>query len=358
MYLVATGAHMSPIHGETYQVIESDGFLIDKKINMDLCEDGPLEILKSMGRELSFMGETFKELAPDLILILGDRYEIFVAATAAMMMKIPIAHIHGGEKTVGAIDDAMRHAITKMSHLHFTSTEIYRQRVIQLGEIPAHVFNFGAIGIDNIKKIKRMTKSEVEQRLGRAFKQKNLLITYHPATLENSSVEDAIKEIFSALDDLEDTLLIFTNSNADHQGQLVNKLISDYVKQNPDRSMVMGNMGQELYLSVHPFVDAVVGNSSSGIMETPSFKIGTINIGTRQQGRVMAGSVINCSENKNSLLNALNILYSEEFQKKLRTVENPHGEGGLAEKIHSVLQTHQLEGILKKDFYDLSLELK
>ncbi len=352
LQIVASGMHLSPEFGLTYKEIEKDGFHIDEKVEILLSSDSPVGISKSIGLGVISYAETLERLKPDITIILGDRFEALSFAISSFTLKIPIAHIHGGEITEGALDEGYRHAITKLSYLHFTSTEEYRKRVIQLGEHPNRVFNVGALGIDNIKKMKLLSKEEVEKKLGKKLKKRNLLITFHPATLEDISAEDQFKELLKVLDTLKDTLLIFTKSNSDAEGRKINYLIEKYVEKNKNKAVVFTNMGQLLYLSTMRYVDAVVGNSSSGIIEAPSFKIGTINIGDRQKGRIKAESVIDCEPTYKSIKKAFNTLYSESFQQKIKKVKNPYGDGNSAEKILSVLKTFDIKDI-KKEFFDI-----
>ncbi|MCX6112254.1 MAG: UDP-N-acetylglucosamine 2-epimerase [Proteobacteria bacterium] len=314
LQLVVTGMHLSPYFGYTYKEIEKDGFKINYKINISLGSDTAQGISRSMGLAMIGFGKAFNKL--------------------------------------GAFDDAFRHSITKMSYFHFTSTEEYRKRVIQLGEDPARVFNVGAIGLDNIKSIKLLSKLELEKKIKFKFNKKNLLITFHPVTLEQDTAKTQVKEILSVLSGLKGTNLIFTKANADRGGRVINRMIDAFVKKNKNAT-VFGSMGQLLYLSTMKYVDAVVGNSSSGIVEAPSFKIGTINIGDRQTGRIKAASVIDATPDKKSLLTALTKLYSRSFQKDLGSVVNPHGNGQTAKKIIGIFKNINYKTSIKKKFHDL-----
>ena len=355
LQIIATGMHLSPEFGLTYRQIEKDGFKIDRKIEMLLSSDTPVGISKSMGLGMIGFAEAYTDLKPDIVVLLGDRFEIFSAAAAAMIARIPIAHLHGGEATEGVIDEPIRHSITKMSHLHFTATEEYRRRVIQLGEDPASVFNVGGLGIDNIKKLKLMSREEFEDSINFKLASKNLMITFHPVTLEHATAGEQFQNLLNVLDELEDTKIIFTEPNADTEGRLIIKMIDDYVSRNSCKSIAFVNLGQLRYLSALKFVDACVGNSSSGLAEAPTFKIGTINIGDRQRGRIKADSVIDCEPSKESILIAIRKLYSKAFQAKLKNVKNPYGEGGATEKIKKILKETDLSDILKKEFYDISV---
>jgi len=355
LQIIATCMHLSPEFGLTYKLIENDGFHINKKVEMLLSSDTPTGISKSIGLAMIGFGEAYAELKPNIVVLLGDRFETLCAAIAACVDRIPIAHIHGGEITQGAIDEAFRHSITKMSHLHFTATDEYKKRVIQLGENPERVFNVGGLGIDNIKKLKLLNQKEFEHSIGFKLGTKNLLITFHPVTLEEASSKEQFKNLLDALGELQDTKFIFTKPNADTEGRIIIQMIDEYVSKNSHKSVAFINLGQLRYLSALQFVDGVVGNSSSGLTEAPTFKIGTINIGDRQKGRVKAESVIDCNPKKRSILIAAEKLYSEEFQNNLINVTNPYGEGGATKKIMKVTRDKDLSGILKKRFYDIDV---
>ena len=353
LQLIVTGMHLSKEFGSTYKEIEKD-FKIKKKIAIQVSSDADIEISKSMGLAQISFAETFEEIKPDVVVILGDRYEIFSAATASMMARIPIAHIHGGESTEGVIDEAIRHSLSKMSHLHFTATEEYKNRVIQLGEHPNRVFNIGGMGIENINRLKLLSKDEFEKAINFKLNKKNLLITFHPVTLEKKTSQVHFQELLDAIDDLEDTNYIFTKANSDSDGKIINKMIDKYVSKNMHRSVAFSSLGQLRYLSSMCHVDAIIGNSSSGITEAPSFKIGTINIGERQKGRIKASSVIDCSPHQESIKNALEYLYSNKFQILLKKTENPYGKGNSSKKVVKVLKTKLDENLLKKSFYNLN----
>ena len=352
LQLIATGMHLSPEFGLTYKEIEKE-FKINKKIEMLLSSDTSVGISKSMGLAQISFAESYDELKPDIVIVLGDRYEIFSATSAAMIARIPIAHIHGGEKTEGAFDESIRHSITKMSHLHFTATQEYKNRVIQLGEDPSMVFNVGGMGIENIKRLKLLTKDEFEKSIEFKLNIKNILVTFHPVTLENSTAKEQFQQLLDAIDELEDTNIIFTKANSDTDGRVINQMIDEYVTKNSHKSIVFTSLGQLRYLSALQYVDAVVGNSSSGLGEAPSFKIGTINIGDRQKGRIKASSVIDCEPNKDSILKSFEKLYSKEFQETLKTTLNPYGDGYASKRIVEILKSVDLENIIKKSFYDL-----
>lgn len=351
--LVVTGMHLSGKFGNTYKEILKDGFRISKKVRIPLGSDAASAILGSMGGALKKFAKAFETLKPDVVVVLGDRFEIFSAAVAAYMENIPIAHIHGGEVTAGVFDEAFRHSITKMSCLHFTAAEEYRKRVIQLGEPPDTVFNVGALGIDNIKNLNLLSMRDLERSLGFKLRKHNLLVTFHPVTLERKASTKYLKDLLAVISGLKDTLTIFTMANADPGGRAINGIIRNYVLKNGNRARMFASLGQSRYLSLMKYVDAIVGNSSSGIMEAPSLKIGTINIGDRQKGRICAGSVINCAGDKRSIEKAFKELYSPIFQKRLAGVGNPFGDGNAAGRIKAALARHRFEGALKKYFYDL-----
>lgn len=354
--IIATGMHLSPEFGLTYKQIESDGFLIDRKVEMLLSSDTSTAIIKSIGLGMIGFADAYKELEPDLLLVLGDRFEIFSAVSAAMIAQIPVAHLHGGETTEGAFDEAFRHSITKMSHIHFTSTEEYRNRVVQLGEQPKHVFNVGAVGIDSIKRLKLLSKKELEEAIGFTLGKQNLLVTFHPVTLEKATAESQFKNILRALDELEETHLIFTKSNADTDGRIINRMIDDYVSMRQEKAVVHTSLGQLRYLSTIQYMDGVVGNSSSGIIEVPSFKVGTVNIGDRQLGRIKVASIIDCKPSYEGVQSALSKLFSGDFKKQIKSTVSPYGDGGVSEKIIHHIREIPLQGIVKKTFYNLIIE--
>ena len=354
LQLIATGMHLSPEFGLTYKIIEKD-FKIDKKIEMLLSSDTSVGISKSMGLAQISFAEAYDELNPDIIVVLGDRYEIFSAVSAAMIARIPIAHIHGGEATQGLIDESIRHSITKMSHLHFTATTEYQNRVIQLGEHPSRVFNVGGLGIDNIKKLQLLSKEEFEKSINFKLNKKNILVTFHPVTLETSTASQQFQNLLDVIDRLKDTNIIFTKANSDTDGRIINQMIDEYVKNNGNKSIAFTSLGQLRYLSALQYVDAMVGNSSSGLTEAPSFKIGTINIGDRQKGRIMANSVIECDSTIASIKDGFQKLYSSEFKNSLTHSSNPYGNGGASNKIIEILKNVDLNNIIKKSFYDLEL---
>ena len=351
LQVIATNQHLSKLQGETYQEIERDGFTIDYKVYMadDEALDNANTIAKSISRGISGFADAFDALQPDLLLILGDRYEMLAVASTALIYKRPIAHLHGGEITEGAFDDAIRHAITKMSHLHFTSTEAYRQRVIQLGEQPDRVFNVGALGVENVMKNDFMTKEEIEKSLSFHLTDKCFLCTYHPVTLSNISSETQVTNLLKALDDYKDYHIIFTYSNSDTNSQIIIKRIQEYVDQNPGRCMFIPSLGQRRYFSVLKCVKAVLGNSSSGIIEVPSFGIATLDIGDRQKGRIAADSVIHCGYSTDKIKEGL----KKVVTYKTKAINNPYYKEGTCDAILKVIKTYPIDTIIQKQFYDI-----
>lgn len=351
---VVTGMHLSPEFGLTYREIENDGFGINDRIEILLSSDTPIGVSNSMGLAMIGFSQCFARLQPDYIVILGDRYEIMAATTAASIARIPIIHLYGGETTEGAFDEAFRHSITKMSFLHFTSTEDYRQRVIQLGEHPERVFNVGAIGIENVKKMKLMEKEEIEKNIKFKFGKKTALVTFHPVTLEQGTSEKQFKNILDALHHITDLKVVFTKANSDTDGRIINKMIDEYVKNNEEKAISFTSMGQLRYLSTMKYVDVVVGNSSSGIVEAPSFHVPTVNIGDRQKGRIQAETVINCEPKTVDIINSLYLSFSTEFKEKIKNTVNPYGEGNVTTKIIAQIKKLMNSSIdLKKVFYDI-----
>lgn len=352
LQIIATGMHLSPEFGLTYREIVADGFNIDCKVEMLTSSDTPVGIAKSMGLGMIGFADALEELQPDLILVLGDRFEIFSAVSAALVARIPVAHLHGGESTEGAFDEALRHSITKMSHLHFVAAPEYQKRVIQLGEQPEKVFLVGGLGVDAIEHLELIDRASLEAELGFKFGKKNLLVTFHPVTLETASAEQQMNELVLAMSELRDTQLIFTMPNADTDGRALIRILETFTAEN-DNAHLFASLGQLRYLSCVSEVDGVIGNSSSGLTEVPSFKKVTINIGDRQRGRLQAKSIINCEPTRTSIANAIELLYSSSFQANLSQTRNPYGEGGASDKIINVLRDAGFIDSLKKIFYDL-----
>ena len=352
LQLIVTGMHLSPEFGMTVKTIEADGFSVDREVEMLLSSDTPVGLTKSMGLGMIGFADALSDLKPDLMLLLGDRYEILAASSAAMISRIPIAHLHGGEATEGAIDESIRHSITKMSHLHFVAAEEYRRRVIQLGEQPKNVFNVGGLGVDSILRLKLLARQDLESELNFRLLKKNLLITLHPATLECNTSSEHMEELLVALGELDDTGLIFTMPNADTDGRILFELIEKFCA---DRTQARAytSLGQLIYLSCLKHVDGVVGNSSSGLIEMPSFKKGSVNIGDRQRGRLRAASVIDCKPERIAIRAALTELFSSEFQAQLPYTVNPYGSGGASDLIIQTLEKMAFDNLLKKNFYDI-----
>ena len=355
LQLIVTGMHLSPEFGLTYKEIEKE-FKIDKKIEILSSSHTRLDICAEMARVYEKFAPALAELKPDILVLLGDRYEIFGVAGVASIMQIPIAHIHGGETTQGAFDEAFRHSITKMSHIHFAATNEYANRIIQLGEEPRRVFNVGGTSIENIKKLNLLSKEEFEKSIDFRLAKKNILITFHPVTLENSSAREQFNELLNALDELEETNFIFTKANSDTDGDVINKMIDEYVSENPQKAVAFASLGQLRYLSAIKFVDIVLGNSSSALLEVPSFKKATINIGDRQKGRARASSVIDVRPVKEEILAAIKRAYSKEFEQTLKDTINPYDGGNPSKKMVKILKEIKLDGILKKKFYDIGIK--
>ena len=355
LQIIATNMHLSHKYGNTYQEIEKDGFVIDYKIPI-IEENGSNDsyaTVMEMSRALSGFADAYRVLDPDMVVVLGDRYELLVAVEAAMIMRIPIAHIHGGEITEGAYDDAIRHSITKMSHLHFAATEEYRRRIIQLGEQPDRVFYTGALGVENIKYLQLMDKAEIEKEIGFEIDCNTILVTYHPVTLGNRTAKDDIRDFLDALEERKDLRIVFTMPNSDAGGQFISDAINEFVADNHQRAKSFKSLGVVRYLSVMKQVVAVVGNSSSGLAEVPSFGIPTLNIGERQKGRIAAESVYNCASDKESILKGLDIVLSKDFRTFASSVKNPYEKANTAEDIFKVISTYPIEQLKQKHFYDI-----
>ncbi len=352
LQLVVTGAHLSPEFGLTYREIEADGFRIDRRIETLLALDTVVGATKSLGLGVTEFADAFADFAPDLLIVLGDRYELLAPVSAALLARIPIAHIHGGEVTEGAIDDAVRHAITKLAHLHFVATAAYRERVIQMGERPDRVHVVGGLGVDAISRIKLLDKDALSQAIGFDFVERNLLVTFHPETLSSLSPETQVGTLLKSLDGFSGVGLIITYPNADVGGLSIAGLFEAYAGTRSG-AKVLRSLGQLNYLSCLQFVDGVVGNSSSGLLEAPSFRIGTVNIGHRQSGRPRAESVIDCKIDEAQISAALNTLFSDTFRARLQCVKNPYGDGGAARQIVYELENTNFPMLLQKSFHDL-----
>lgn len=356
MQLVVTGMHLSSEFGLTYREIEEAGFEITERNEMLLSSDTPSAITKSIGMGLIGFADIFTRLMPDIIVILGDRYEMLAAATAAMVHRIPIAHIHGGELTLGAMDDAFRHSITKMSTLHFASTEEYRKRIIQLGEQPGSVFCVGALGVENIKSQKLLGKEELERDINFSLEQAYVIVTFHPVTLEKSTAEEQFGNLLLALEEFREYRIIFTKANADTDGRIINQLIDEYVEDN-ERAAAFMSLGMIRYLSALQYCEMVIGNSSSGIIEAPSFHIPTVNVGNRQEGRVRGKSVIDCDCTVEGITHALHLAQEMNKNRVLSNECNPYERENTSESILQVVKDYlKRESGTKKKFYDINFK--
>ncbi|QTL99732.1 UDP-N-acetylglucosamine 2-epimerase (hydrolyzing) [Iocasia frigidifontis] len=360
LQLIATGMHLSPEFGLTYKDIEKDCFNIDEKIEVLLSSDTSVGISKAMGLTLISFSEAYARLKPDLIVILGDRFETFSAMAAAAVAKIPVAHIHGGEITEGAFDDSFRHSMTKMAYLHFTSTEEYRKRVIQLGEEPARVFNVGALGVENILNIDTLSKSKLEKKLKIKLGNRYVLIVFHPVTLEKNTASSQFEEILKALNDYDEELTkIFIKGNSDTDGRVINQMIDQFTDKNKNAYNFTSLLIED-YLSLLKHSYAIIGNSSSGILEAPSFKVHTINIGDRQKGRIKTNSVLDCGPKSEDILKCLKLIGEKEYHNSFKKIVNPYEKHGTSKKILKVIEDRLKSGKinLKKKFYNISFEVK
>ena len=353
LQIIATGQHLSPEFGLTYKNIEADGFVINAKVEMLLSSDSPVGIAKSVGLGTIGFADALARLQPDIMVLLGDRFEALAAAQTAMILRIPIAHIHGGETTEGAIDEAIRHSITKMSQIHFVSEPEYRDRVVQLGENPESVFEVGAVGIDNIVRLKFLSLQDLEKQINFSLGKKFFLVTYHPETLTGKSPVEALKTLFAVLNEFPEYKLIFTQANSDAGGRIINEQIEAYAKKNKERVLLVKSLGQVRYLSAMKLCAAVVGNSSSGLLEAPVLHVPTITIGDRQKGRKRYPSVIDCNEDKQQLLSAIQSLRDSKFLQKIQSMEIPHTDGKIAITMKNILKQAELSNICQKKFYDL-----
>jgi len=353
LQIIVSGMHLSPEFGMTIEEIRTDGFEPDENIEILLSGDTPTAICKSMGLALIGYGDALQRLTPDILVVLGDRFETFCMAAAAQVCRVPMAHIHGGETTEGAFDEAFRHAITKMAHLHFASCDAYRRRIIQMGEAPDRVFNVGSLGVENIRSTPLMGRGELAESIGFDLENPYFLVTFHPVTLEQSTSKVQFQALLDALDAFPKVNVIFSKANADTDGRGINRLIDDYAEQNPKRSLAVTSLGMKRYLSAMKFCAAVIGNSSSGIVETPSFKIPSINIGDRQKGRIQAASILNCSPEPKAIRQTIEQALSPNFQKILSSISNPYDRPGTCAAIVKSLEMTDISGITKKTFYNI-----
>ncbi|HDM8133151.1 TPA: UDP-N-acetylglucosamine 2-epimerase (hydrolyzing) [Vibrio harveyi] len=354
LQLLVSGMHLSPEFGDTYKQIEKDGFSIDEKIEILLSSDSAVGTAKSMGLGVLGFADALSRLAPDVLVILGDRFEALAAAQTAMILRIPIVHLHGGEITEGAYDDAIRHAITKLSYLHGTSTEKYRQRVIQLGESPERVKNIGAIGLDHLKRASFMDTQELSESINFSIDKPYFLVTYHPVTLGEEAPEESFQALLDALDMFPDHQVILTYPNADDGGRRIIPMLEEYARSNPERVLAIPSLGQVRYLSAVKHAAAVIGNSSSGIIEVPAFDVPTVNIGSRQKGRLAAKSVLNATATKESISNAVSLAVSRKYKAENENIANPYGQGDSSKQVIEMIKGLQFER--SKAFYDLTFD--
>lgn len=353
LQLVVSCMHWAKEFGETFQQIEEDGFTIDSKVDMLMSNDNAVGITKSVGLATINFADEFSRLDPDLIIVLGDRFEILAATQAAYMARIPVAHIHGGEISAGALDDGFRHVITKMSHLHFVAAEAYRKRVVQMGETPDRVFNVGAIGLDNLEILDLVDREQWQEDCDFQLGELNFLVTYHPATIEPARTRDCVANLLQALDEFPHAKILFTKSNADETGRLIGELLDYHGRYHPDNCKISTNLGSKYYLSALQHFDVVIGNSSSGLIEAPYFNKPTVNIGPRQNGRLKASSVIDCDDSVEGITQAVFKALSPDFQTSLSQVSSPYGRGNSAKKIIDILRQHNFKDLFRKRFYDL-----
>ncbi len=354
LQLAVTGMHLSPEFGLTFREIEADGFRIDERIEMLLSSDTPVGVAKGIGLGVIGFAEALARLRPDVLVVLGDRYEILAAAQAAMTARIPIAHLHGGESSEGAIDESIRHAITKMAHLHFVAAEPYRRRVIQLGEEPRRVFNYGAPGLDAIERLTLLGREALERSLSFELGATFFLVTYHPVTLAARPSDRALRGLLGALDRFPEARILFTKGNADAEGRVLNEMIDAYAVRHAGRVKVATSLGHLRYLSAVAGAAAVIGNSSSGIIEAPALGVPTVNVGDRQRGRLKARSVIDCAEGANAIRDAIRRALTPAFRAQARSARSLYGAGDASRRIKEKLRTIDLDGIVRKRFHSLS----
>lgn len=350
--LIVTGSHLSKKYGLTIDEIKKEKLKVEKRIDLNLKKDDSKGLSSSISLGLKKFVNLLNKLSPDSILVVGDRFEIFTAALAATICRIPICHIHGGELTQATLDDVFRHSITKMSHVHFAATQTYKKRIIQLGENPARVFNVGGLGVDSIKSYNFLTKSEIEKRLNFKFLKKNILVTFHPETLNKDSTKKNFTILLSVLKKLKNTNIIFTMPNHDIDCSIIHSLTLNFVKKEKN-AYFFKSLGQKVYYSCCKYIDCMVGNSSSGLLEIPSFKKYSVNLGDRQKGRIKAASVINCKFRSNEIFKKINYALNKKNQSKIQSVKNPYGNGGASKKIVSILERIKFKKIINKKFYDI-----
>jgi UDP-hydrolysing UDP-N-acetyl-D-glucosamine 2-epimerase len=353
LQLVVTGSHLSEFHGSTVHEIEADGIPICARIDLEQTGDQPEDISSEIGVGICKFASLLKQLKPDLIMVFGDRFEMLCPAIAALPLSLPVCHIAGGQLTEGTMDDAIRHSLTKLSHLHFTATDLYRTRIIQLGEDPNRVFAVGSLGLDAILNETRVSQTEFEEEAGFTLNHPSLLVTFHPATLDVIPADQQLAELLAALSQRSDLQLIFTMPNADPNHKVLRRLISDFVNKNRERASLHESLGRRLYLTALSLVDGVVGNSSSGLIEAPSFLIGTVNIGNRQQGRIRTKSIIDCEPRQSAIGDAIDEILSSEFRASIKDLQNPFGDGHADDRIIEIIRDISLEQLVPKHFYDV-----
>ncbi len=350
--LIVIGSHLSKYYGSTISEIKKSNIKINKKIEYKINTSSEIGISSIISQCMKNVTKVFLKLNPDLVVLLGDRYEILSCAISAHVCRMPIAHIHGGELTQGLIDDAFRHSITKLSQLHFVANKAYRKRVIQLGENPKNVFNVGGLGVESIKNTKFFNKKYLEKKLKIQFKKKNIIVNFHPETLSKGSAKKQINEILKALKTLKETCIIFTMPGAEIENIIIINKIKNFIKKNKN-SYFFKSLGQKNYFSVLNIIDLMVGNSSSGLLEMPTFKKATVNLGERQSGRIKANSVISTKIQSSYIIKAINKVYTKNFQKKIKKSTNPYGAGETSKKIFEVLRKINFKNLINKEFYDL-----
>ena len=354
--IIATGTHLRPEYGNTYLEIEKDGLFIDKKVEILSTSTTIKATAEAIARAVTGLTKALQELTPDLLILLGDRYEAMACAIAATLGQIPIAHIHGGEITEGAIDDVFRHSISKMSHLHFTSIPEYQKRVIQLGENPERVFCVGGLGVDAIEKRDFYSRKELEKNLMFDFGEINFLVTVHPETIGKTlGIDTMIENLLNALSKFDEAKYIFTGANADPEGMIINHKFNEYAKNHPEKALFISSLGQRRFFSILKIVDGIIGNSSSGLLEAPSFKVGTLNLGNRQKGRVRCESVIDCPWDEESIYQGLSEILEPSFKERLVSIVNPYARGDSTLRIKNVLKDIDFQSLLEKKFYDFCL---
>lgn len=353
LQIAVTGTHLLPRFGETWRIIADDGFDIDARIAMELNDDSILATARAMAQILAGMAEAFERLSPDIVIVLGDRYEILAAAEAAMLCRIPIAHIHGGEASEGVIDESIRHALSKISHFHFTASDAYRRRVIQLGEAPERVFNVGALALDSLAAAPALSRMETTSELGIAAGRAYFLVTYHPVTLSDEDPAGPVMELTAALDKFPDHHVVVTGVNSDSGHTAVSRAFSNWSAQRKEGLTLVGTLGQRRYYNAMRWSDAVVGNSSSGLLEAPALHVPSVNVGPRQRGRVRAASVLDCEENRHAIASTIARVLEPQFRGAIADAPYPFGEPGAAARIVSILSRTSLDRVLMKHFHDL-----